>query len=207
MKKIFLICTFFVSFASFSQIKVRPGAKLGMNISNLSNLNTSSSKTGLNASAFVNIGFTRFYELQPEIGYSNQGTTLKTSNFSNEFDPMIDFRDSTFDLEYLTLGITNKFYPIKDLGLNLIVGPSLDLLVGDDYNDEFITVDLSLFGGIGYEFPFGLGLEVRYKQGLIDVRRDYNDYIYDTDDNYYDEPNVLNGVLQLGVSYRFNFSK
>lgn len=196
-----------MSFAAFAQIKVRPGAKLGMNISNLSNLNTSSSKTGLNAAAFVNIRFTRFYELQPEIGYSNQGTKLKTSSFSNEFDPVINFRDSTFDLEYLTLGITNKFYPIKDLGLNLIVGPSLDLLVGDDYNDEFITADLSFFGGIGYEFPFGLGLEVRYKQGLIDVRRDYNDYIDDTDGDYYDEPNVLNGVVQLGVSYRFNFSK
>lgn len=207
MKKIFLIVAFLMSFGAFAQIKIRPGAKLGMNISSLSNLNTASSKTGLNASAFVNIRFTRFYELQPELGYSNQGTTLKTSNFSNEFDPMIDFRDSTFDLEYLTLGITNKFYPIKDLGLNLIVGPSLDLLVGDDYNDEFITADLSLFGGIGYEFPFGLGLEVRYKQGLIDVRRDYNDYIYDTDNNYYDEPNVLNGVLQLGVSYRFTFGK
>lgn len=207
MKKIFLIAAFLMSFATFAQIKVRPGAKLGMNISNLSNLNTASSKTGLNASVFVNIRFTRFYELQPEIGYSNQGAKIKTSTFFNEFDPIIQNGNRTLELEYHTIGIANKFYPIKDLGLNLIVGPSLDLLVGDDYNDEILRADLSFFGGIGYEFPFGLGLEIRYKQGLIDVREDYNEYIDDTDGDYYDDPNVLNGVIQLGVSYRFTFGK
>lgn len=207
MKKIVLACVFLMSFAAFAQIKVRPGARLGMNISKLSNLTTSSSKTGLNASAFVNIRFTRFYELQPEIGYSNQGTKIKTSSFFNEFDPVIQNGKRTLDLEYLTLGITNKFYPIKDFGLNLIVGPSLDFLVGEDYNDEILRADVSFFGGVGYEFPFGLGIEVRYKQGLIDVREDYNDYIDDTDGDYYDDPNVLNGVVQLGVSYRFTFGK
>lgn len=207
MKKIFLIVAFLMSFVAFAQIKIRPGAKLGMNISNLSNLNTASSKTGLNASAFVNIRFTRFYELQPELGYSNQGAKIKTSTFFNEFDPIIQNGDRTLELEYHTIGIANKFYPIKNLGLNFIVGPSLDLLVGDDYNDEILRADLSFFGGIGYEFPFGLGLEIRYKQGLIDVREDYNEYIDDTDGDYYDDPNVLNGVIQLGVSYRFTFGK
>lgn len=205
MKKLSLICFLLISFAAFSQIKVRPGAKLGLNISNLSNLNSASSKTGLYAGAFVNIRFTRFYELQPEIGYSNQGAKIRNTSFIGPFNDIIQESERNLDLEYLTFGITNKFYPIKNLGLNLLVGPSMDILVGDTYNDEVLGVDLSFFGGVGYEFPFGLGLELRYKQGVIDVREDYNDYIDDTDGDYYDDPNVLNGVIQMSATYRFSF--
>jgi hypothetical protein len=55
-----------------------------------------------------------------------------------------------------------------------------------------------VFGGIGYEFDFGLALELRYKQGLIDL--DFNDsgeYGGNT------EENQLNRVFQIGLAYKF----
>ena len=67
-------------------------------------------------------------------------------------------------------------------------------------NLEVTPIDFSLFGGIGYEFDFGLALELRYKQGLLDL--DFND-----DGDYGDdiEKNQLNRVIQIGALYKLNF--
>ncbi len=53
--------------------------------------------------------------------------------------------------------------------------------------------------GIGYEFDFGLILEVRYKQGLLNI--DLFDDLFFTDD-YYDGT-TLNNVFQIGIAYKF----
>ena len=64
-------------------------------------------------------------------------------------------------------------------------------------------------GGIGYDFPFGLSVEARYKQGIIDYDDGFSEF-GDSSDPYYDDnydKNNLNGVFQIGVSYKFDFSK
>lgn len=205
MKNLLLTFAFIITATTvFSQVKVRPGVKAGFNFSNLTNVENSTPKTGLNGALFLNVHFTRFYELQVETSYSGQGASFEERYYGNGFDPLITTRTYDYELNYMSLGIANKFFPVKNIGLNFIIGPSIDVLVSDNAYNDITPIDLSFFGGIGYEFPFGLGLEVRYKQGIIDVRDDYIDYVDDSGNDYYDR-NVLNSVIQVGATYRFSF--
>lgn len=207
MKKIILSLALIIAgTTAFSQFSVSPGIKTGLNLASLSNVENSSTKTGLQGGLFVNLHLASFYELQLETTYSSQGSTFEYRTFSSGFDPSSSYEED-LNLEYISLNLANKFFPFKNIGLNLIVGPSIDILVSSDNFNDITPIDLSLFGGIGYEFPFGLGLEMRYKQGLIDVREDFYDYYDDDEHNFYKEANVLNGVFQIGVSYKFDFSK
>lgn len=206
MKKLFLLLIVVISWANaVAQVKVRPGLKLGLNSAKLTNVYQSERKLGINGGLFVNVHLTRFYELQVEAGYSNQGTGYKSSR-SGGFDPIIDGNFSEdINLEYLYFGIANKFFPIQNNGLNLIVGPSIDILVSENPNDFYVPFDFGLFAGVGYEFAFGLGLELRYKQGFLDVRDSYWSDFDDDEYDFFDGDNVLNGVLQLSATYRFGF--
>jgi len=95
----------------------------------------------------------------------------------------------------------------KDHGFHFIVGPSIDIRVNDNVFTDVTAVDFSFFGGIGYEFPFGLAIEARYKQGIIDVNDSsfsYNDnndgFFNDGFDDYY-----TNSVFQISAAYKFGF--
>lgn len=196
MKKIIFISFIFCFYSIKAQIKVRPGIKAGLNSTNVSNFN-SEAKQDFYAGAFAVVKFTKFYNLQPEIIYSKQG-------FKNK-----SVKDNNIELNYLSVALANKFFPIKKAGLHFIVGPSIDLKVNNVPNyfnnfntektDDFAPFDFSLFGGIGYEFPFGLTIEARYKQGFIDI----NNNNFDQNVKY--EELIVNKVFQVGVSYYFNF--
>jgi len=60
--------------------------------------------------------------------------------------------------------------------------------------------DISVFGGIGYEFPFGLILEARYKQGLIEI--DLFDFDFDSD-SFDTVDEAFNVSFQYSVAYKF----
>lgn len=206
-KSLFILALLLMSLTSFSQVSFRPGVRVGANYSSISNT-VSDSKMGLNAAVFGALKLTQFYTLQPEIGYSNQGADR---NFTGG-------NDKNFDIHYVSIAVANKFFPIKDLGLHFIVGPSLDFnfddnwinLINDDGESDITPIDFSLFAGIGYEFPFGLAIEFRYKQGFIDMdiwddayfASTYYEYDYYIEEN---DRNQLNSVFQLGLAYKFNF--
>lgn len=199
MKHLFLALAFLtINTIAFSQVKFSPGARLGINQSTITNSELDA-KTGLYAGIFADIRFTTFYALQPEITYSNQGAK---SNVNGVSDIVV---------HYVSVGVANKFYIVKDLGLHIIAGPSIDVnfddnwvnLVNDDSDLEVTPIDFTFFGGIGYEFPFGLSVEARYKQGLLDV--DYDNGYYDNNGNYLGDENQLNAVFQIGATYKFDF--
>lgn len=205
-KTILFFALLTVSITAFSQVKVRPGVRLGLNAASVTNVDNSDLKIAPNAGLFVNLHLTDFYELQVETNYSNQGAKASyTETYYFNGSPVLYDVEEDLSIHYVSLAIANKFFVIPDVGLHLIIGPSLDINVADD--DANVTdIDFSLFGGIGYEFPFGLGIEARYKQGFIDLDESYNDdYDYDDDYDYYDGDNFLNSVFQLGVYYKFNF--
>lgn len=206
MKKLILsFALFTVITATFSQIKVRPGFRTGINSATFTNTDNTSRKIGINAAMFANIHFARFYELQPEFTYSNQGFKQDNYNYIEPYSGnIISVQGDDFNVHYVGMAVTNKFFIVPNTGLHIIVGPSIEINVSDDSNDFITPVDFSLFGGIGYEFPFGLGLEARYKQGFIDVRDSYFDFVDETDSDYYDN-NWLNSVFQFNVYYKFNF--
>jgi len=191
----------------FSQVKVSPGVRLGVNNSTIQGLKDAESKFGINGGLFVNVHLSDFYELQLETSYSEQGATGKVETLSwdatwssNPTSPT--YSEVPFEVSYVSLGLVNKFFVLKDLGINVLVGPSIDFNVFDDHRD-YSEVDISFTGGIGYELPFGLTIEARYKQGIIDLDDGFTTI---GSDSSYDK-NYLNSVIQLGVSYKFNFSK
>jgi hypothetical protein len=208
MKNLLLTITFIaISLSTFSQVKVRPGLRMGINASTITNHENSERKIGFSGAMYANIHFASFYELQPEMTYSNQG--FKENNYTY-IDPyygdIIHTNGDDINIHYLGLAIANKFFVSPNIGLHFIIGPSIEINVSDNTYDEVTPVDFALFGGIGYEFPIGLGIEARYKQGFIDVREGYYDYYYDDynyDNEYYDGNNKLNSVFQFSVYYKF----
>lgn len=211
MKKIVLtLLTLLVVTVSFSQVKVSPGIKTGLNASTVSDLNNATRKIGVNVAVFVGIKLAKFYELQPEFTYSNQGWSSDEYYYIDPYGD-VTFSNSSEDinLHYIGMGIANKFFVAPNIGLHFVLGPSLEFRISDDISyDDVTPIDFALFGGIGYEFPFGLGLEARYKQGLIDIREGYYDYYFDdyeNDNDYYYRNNKLNSVFQFNVYYKFGW--
>ncbi len=197
MKKIVLLILVMVfTNTIIAQTKIRPGMRLGFNSATITESNLDE-RIGLNAAFYANFRFAPFYALQPELVYSQQGGN---STLSNQPD---------LKISYLSVALANKFFFSPKMGLYVLLGPSLDFdiennfinIVNGDNDTEVTPIDISLFGGIGYEFDFGLGIEARYKHGLIDVDL-FNDYDYY---NGNDENSSFNSVFQIGISYTFQY--
>ncbi|MFC5194379.1 outer membrane beta-barrel protein [Bizionia hallyeonensis] len=214
MKKLSLIICLIFTSAVFAQVQVRPGFKAGLNAATVTNIDNSTRKVGFQGAMFLNIHFPKIYELQIEASYSNQGFGRDNFTISNPYDGEIyRYSGNDVSIHYIGAAISNKFFFIPDVGLHFLVGPSLEINVSDNTYGDIIPIDIAFFAGIGYEFPMGLGLEARYKQGFVDVRDDfYNNNYYDNDytfgnenDYYYNGNNKLNSVFQLSVYYKFKF--
>lgn len=216
MKKIYVIVVFLLMTTSsiLSQVKLRPGVRLGMNISSISGIDNTSSKIGLEGGAFLNIHFSDFYELQLETLLTQQGAKLD-GDFNNGlgsssddiFDENVNPNSiNDIDLTYASIGVINKFFIIKDAGLHFLAGGNFNIAINnEDYN--FIDVDLAFTAGIGYQFPFGLTIDARYKQGIIDLDDGFTSFGGGSDDDLFeDSKNYLNSSIQLGVSYKFDFN-
>ena len=90
-----------------------------------------------------------------------------------------------------------------------MVGVGIDVKINnnvDDYYFDTAPIDITFTGGIGYDFPMGLSIEARYKQGIIDFDDGFSEF-GDSNSGYDEDENNLNGVIQIGVSYKFDFSK
>jgi len=195
---IFLIGCFFTS-SIIAQSKVRPGVKMGLNIATISNT-TYDTRVGPYLGVYADIRFSDFYAMQPEIMYSNQGGKSTVSGVKD------------LSVDYISIGLANKFYVTPNQGLHLIIGPSFDIdfennfitLVNGNSESEVMPFDLSIFGGIGYEFDFGLTLEARYKQGLLDIEW----FDFNVDNRIYEgDGNTLNVVFQIGAAYKFDLNR
>ena len=196
MKNLLLTLAFItISSTVCSQIKIRPGVRAGVNFSNLTNTK-SDTKTDAYIGAFAAVQFVHFYTLQPELNYSRQGAKSRFSGFDD------------IEVQYVGFTLTNKFSPFKEIGVHAILGPSINIKVGDNISGDAEVFDFLIFGGFGYDFPFGLGVEARYNIGLIDILGNSFDFDDDEDDdfddNYLDDI-VLNTVFQVGVTYKFDF--
>lgn len=60
----------------------------------------------------------------------------------------------------------------------------------DKSKSDLNSIDVGLIGGIGYEFPFGLGIHARYVRGLTELYKNKED------------SGFRNSVIQFGVSYK-----
>jgi hypothetical protein len=196
-----------------AQTKVKPGIRAGANFSRITN--SEEGKTDFYIGGLLEIKLAKIYTLQPELVYSRQGGTISYNFNQFGYDPIYDpindpaFRNKTsirHNLDYLSIGIINKFTFEK--GFQVMVGPSIDIKVAGEkaflVSDDLIGLDFALVGGIGYVFSNGLTLEVRFKQGMVDIYGDNYNQTNDTNNNgNYDEVK-LNQLFQIGASYSFD---
>lgn len=184
----------FISFTSFSQSKTTFGLRSGLNVSKLSNSNLES-KTSFYLGALVHMKLSDMYVLQPELGYSRQGGETRFSNEEN------------LNIHYISLAFANKFF-VKNSGFHFIIAPGLDFdaddslvnLVNRSEGNDVTFIDLNIGIGMGVEFKNGLGIEARYKQGLVDV---FSGNWHRFESQQYEDETQLNGVFQIGILYKF----
>lgn len=206
MRKCLIVSLLLISAMSISQVTLQPGLKGGVNVSKINGIK-SDGKTDFYLGGILSLNLSKFYTLQPELVYTRQGgeNIYKREQIYN---PTINqYEDVDFyediNLAYLSISITNKFYITPKTNFYLLIAPSLDILVDNniDYewgggyyiaNNEIIPIDMTASLGAGYEFPFGLGFEARYKIGMINVL-----------DSIFSDVNTKNRVFQVGLTYSF----
>ncbi|MDM1407081.1 porin family protein [Myroides sp. DF42-4-2] len=190
MKKITmsLLAIFATSGVAFAQTPdVKIGAKAGLNVTSVTNIDESKSKTGFHVGAVAEIFINEKFAVQPEVLYSTQGVKGPYS-FKASFD-------------YINVPIMAKYYVID--GLSLQAGPQVGFLVkaeeeekisgikeSQDIKDYAKKVDFGLNFGVGYELPMGVFADLRYNLGLSKLDKD-------------GEGSSKNSVFQLSVGYKF----
>jgi len=173
MKTIRIILTgsfiLIVSSLAFSQVQFSVGAKGGLNFANIdaSNLGTTyDNRTGYHFGAFSLFKFSKI-GIQPEIIFSEQGSNVKN----------IDTGNAEANFSYINIPVILKLYLVG--GLNLQAGPQFGFLsmaeIDDNSVKDFVkSSDVSLGLGAGWDFPFGLSLDLRYNLGLSDNNDGFN---------------------------------
>ena len=213
-KAIAILITVLGFSAANAQLTIKPGVRAGLNLSKFTNSDTNF-KPDFFVGGSVAIKFVKFYTLQPEITYSRQGAKVVQYYYPTDvtFDPIISGRrtEQKFSLDYLSVGIINKF---TFKGFQVLVGPSFDFKVADDFVSNYaespVGFDLALVAGVGYQFSNGIGVDLRFKQGMMDIfGHNYETDYYDDNGDYYESNGnyddvILNQLVQLGISYSFD---
>jgi hypothetical protein len=165
MKKV-IVSLLFVAASSYAFAQEYAiGIKGGPNFANIdtqaSLADNYDSRTGFHLGAFALFRGERI-GIQPEILFSQQGSTLKYSGSP----------DIKSNFSYMNIPVVVKLYTIA--GINLQVGPQFGFLTSAEVNNEDVKeqlkkTDFSLALGLGWDLPFGLTVDGRYNWGLSDI--------------------------------------
>lgn len=168
MKNLFLLCIVLVSSSVFSQSifdRLHFGIKAGGNYSDFSNANfDTEGLPGFHAGAIIAFDINEKWSVQEDFLFSTQGAKIK-GGFSDGKD---------LKLSYISVPIVLKYK--TSFGLYFEAGPQVGILASEDFkeltNDDFAEkIDAGMVGGIGYQFPNGLGIGARYYYGLTDISK------------------------------------
>ncbi len=192
MKKLFLLVALVAAAFMAKAQEITIGPKVGMNVTNISNIDDSKNKVSIHVGAFAEWKVNDFFAIQPEVVYSRQGFRYK------EDGTKVKNR-----VNYLNIPVLAKLYVLEDLSVDL--GPQLGLALngkavvkdnGDTHkykNKDLNTVEVSWAIGLSYNLD-RLMFSARYNIGLSNVM---------DKDKSWDESNNKNHVFQLSVGYRF----
>lgn len=198
-KKLFFILTVFLTvFHLQAQMSAKPGLRAGVSFSTISEMHANY-RTDFYAGGFTELNLTKHYALQPEITYSRQGSKDVARNYYDESSQTTKVEYLDLNLNYLSLSMINKFKFVQ--GIQLQVGPTLDILLNDNLAVKKTQNDLGLVLGAAYESPSGFTFEARFKKGFFDVLS--SDYYQNDRNNYFFGDYNTNINFQLGVSYSF----
>ncbi|MBT1700202.1 outer membrane beta-barrel protein [Fulvivirgaceae bacterium PWU4] len=173
--KVVMICTLVMG-AELASAQAAFGLKGGVNLTSLKLDDPDASydsRTGFHAGIFMR-GRVDKVAIQPEV-------LLFTQRGEGTFS--LGKVEESFT--YLSIPVILKFYPIG--GLNIQAGPQFGFLldgerkyqnafgsIKEDIKDSYKSSDVSISLGGGYDFGFGLGLDVRYNIGVKDINDEVN---------------------------------
>lgn len=213
MKKLFIVAIIALLgiTQTEAQVTFKPGLRGGVNFSHFTkgdNYNNnygnpySSGNNGVNFNSKTDfyVGFygalhlAKVYTLQPEIDYSNQGSTL------NYIDSNNISRSTKLDVSYLSIAVINKFTFNK---FNVLVGPAVEFVVDEKNMTAENDIDLTFQLGAGYDITKNFGLEARIKKGIITSF--YSNSYYNNGSSYYsNSSDHTNVVFSVGATYTFD---
>jgi hypothetical protein len=170
------------------------GIKGGVNLSMLKFDDPQSSynsRTGYHLGFFLREKFEKV-AIQPELLLFTQKVDVKSTTFGNVQD----------NFTYVSVPVMIKLYPVA--GLNLQLGPQFGFLVAGerkydnvlftgskDITDAYKKSDVSFSAGAGYDFKFGLNLDMRYNIGVKDIN------------NLANEQPVKSRVFLISIGWNF----
>lgn len=185
MKKIFtlVLCLTMVSMAYSQEKKTSWGPKASFNLATITGSDGGAAmKPGFSAGLFGEYRMTNLFAISPEVVYSMQGVKVKDM-------------DASLVSHYINIPILAKFYVIKNLSLE--VGPQFGFALSASAKAAGVSVkmdselynmfDLSIAAGATYNIQKFL-VSARYNIGMT---------------NFVKDGSNKNGVLQIGVGYRF----
>ena len=170
------------------------GIKLGLNFSNLNaNPDDPNYKTATKFPYLALLSTMKLSDMflfQGEAGYNLLGANY---DLYTNADPI------KLSLGYITLGALMKAYFLQDIKLNVLLGIQYGYLIFAqqedlDRLDNYKTSDFDLLAGIGYDFDFGLIIEMRYLLGLTNVTN--------LQDIHYSS-SIKNSAIQLQFGWLF----
>jgi len=173
MKKFSLSLVLLVLLFSFSSSVNAQGIGLGLKAGanfanqNITNLNYSTSNiTGFHGGAYLVLGFSEKWAIQPEIFFSSQGSEV----------PDLDV---VRNLDYFTIPVLLRWKPVSLLSIE--AGPQFSTLLsavdenGDDVKEDFKNSDFGLALGATVHLPLGFNAGLRYVWGFSNVNELQND--------------------------------
>ncbi|RYZ75421.1 MAG: PorT family protein [Proteobacteria bacterium] len=196
MKKLFTFVVLCIASIAFAQPKFAPGFRGGVNFSKISDTDLDF-KTDFYVAGFAGVKFTNVYTLQPELGYSRQGT-------KGDYEFYNGFEDETasidISLSYLSLTIMNKF-TFADR-VSVMIGPHLDFLLDNSDNVRIANdADVGITAGVGCLLVDGLGIEFRVKKGFVST---IDNDVFTDNTGFFEVDQASNLALQLGLTYTFD---
>ena len=204
MKKV-LFLILILSFYTYSFSQTNFGLRIGMNMSDYTNLDTNK-RTNFYVGAILPIQLSSKRVLQPEINFSKQGAIYHIDS-NTDYNLYSDFISGTVLFKYTVLPKTDVFG-----------GPYIAVRVNKEvYNDEtssgyffnttsktvlFMPIDSGITMGIEYNLFNNFTVEARYIQGMNDsIELRYFDSEFNT------SLKETTQVFQLGIAYKLELKQ
>ncbi len=217
-KHLFCASLLLLSFAAMAQSKISYGIRAGVInagingeavksfqdlLRNVDGTIAAKNKTGFYGGGFVSIPLSENLSIEPGVSYSQRGYEFRGNVGIKETD--IIAAKSKLNLGYIELPVLVR---ANLSGFQLFAGPQVGYLananlhttagafgfnfINDkrDVKDQFNEIDVSLTGGIGYQFGNGFRVQAAYDHGLSKMISGSNIEAY-------------NRSVKLGVGFRF----
>lgn len=217
-KQLYTFSFLLLSFAAMAQSKISYGVRAGVTnagingeavksfenlLSNVNGAVAGRTRTGFYGGGFVSIPLSEKLAIEPGISFTQRGYEMRGKIGIKETDLIT--AKSRLNLGYIELPVLVR---ANLSGLQLFAGPQVGYLatanlhttagalgfnfINDrrDIRNQFNDIDISLTGGIGYQFSGGLRLQAAYDHGFSRMISGGNAEAY-------------NRTVKVGVGYQF----